>query len=251
MKILNKENREIVTTVVAVAAIAISLISLTMGELRYRRSMRPDFSIALEQEYNGPISILESDGNGYFEGFVKLTIYNHGEKPINISSIDASMKNKAIVTDNTPVLPAVHGDGEPVRLEDVSFSAIGETIFNDRATSTSPTEYLNEISLPIAVEAHNSEDLYIKIRSLIMESPHVVSELKKITDENKNITAGQLLTDAIKKGYGRLVTIRVGDKTVKATSGPDRTITEIRVKSVEGILGRCQASCRLNLQKLS
>ena len=107
MKILNKENREIVTTVVAVAALAISLTTLTMGEFRYRKSIRPDFSIALEQEYNGPISILESDGNGYFEGFVKLTIYNHGEQSINISSIDASMKNKAIVLHSDKWHPGV------------------------------------------------------------------------------------------------------------------------------------------------
>jgi hypothetical protein len=242
MNPFSKNNRETTTTIVAVAALFLSLGSLLIGELRYRRAQSPEFIIDVEQEHNGPISILESGGNAYFEGFVKVTIHNVGERPITISSIDASMKNEAVVTDNSPVLPAVHGDGEPVLPIDVSFVAIVEPFFDDRVASAHPIRYINEISLPITIEAHGAADVYVKVRSLIMESSHVVGELKKLIAEDSSITAGQFLGEAIKKGFGRLLKIKIGDKTVTASSGPDRTTTEIRIKSVDGILRKDRVS---------
>lgn len=242
MNPFSKENRDTTTVVVAMAALILSVVSLLVGELRYRKAQRPEFTVDIEQEHNGPIAVLESGGNAYFEGFVKVAIHNVGERPITISSIDASMKNEAVVTDNTPAFPAVHGDGEPVLPTDVSFVALVEPFFDDRVASAHPTRYINEINLPVTIEAHGATDVYFKVRSLIMESPHVVGELKELLEADPNITVGQFLGEAIKKGFGRPVEIKVGDKTVKAVSGPDRTTTEIRVKSVDGILRKDRLS---------
>ncbi|MBL7187802.1 MAG: hypothetical protein ISS70_15885 [Phycisphaerae bacterium] len=236
--LFDKNHREVTNTWIASLAFLLAVISLILGELHYWSARRATFTIDVESEYKGPIAITKTGNHYSFEGFVKIVITNPNERRITISTIAASMKNDAVVSDKGHVIETVYGvDQEPVEAEDLPFDAIDGMFFTTAVKTTVPWNYSNEIELPFNIEPYSSRSIYVKVRTLILESPKVVDDLKEILKENPKQTSGQFLGEAIKRGYGRLIHIRRDSgNLVTATSGPDRAMLEIRVKSIDGLL---------------
>ena len=94
----NKETREKTAIVLSIVAVLVSIFSVFWGEIRNWHRERGNFQIDVEQEFDGPIALVDKGNMHYLEGYARITIYNHGARVITIDRISAEMLNQDVLT---------------------------------------------------------------------------------------------------------------------------------------------------------
>lgn len=235
-KLFDKDRREVTNTWMAVAAVLLSAFTLAITQYQQLAGTREVFSISADGENNGPIEITEIQGKKCVEAYARIVITSQSQKRMSVSSIAVSMKNQGVITLSEPIIVPTRADGTKTENTEIPLVAMIEPVYSTSVKTSVPRRYETPIEVPFLLEPYEQKTVYVKVRSMLLESPKVIEALEELLKQNKNMTAGQFWLACIEKGYGRPVQIHIGGKTIEAVGGPDRATLEVRVKSSGGML---------------
>lgn len=228
LRIFGKNYREKLNTKIALAALVLSIVSIGLSQFQYWSGLQGNFRIEVEREFQGPVEIVTIAGHKCIEGFIKLIITNQSGRAISITRVSVCMLNRGRNSGLYPpsLKKIAFNDRE------VGLVAFHMPFYGKINRKTFPVHYFQEIETPFSIAPYEQKAIYIRISSVLLESPEIIEEVEKLLSEDKGITWGQFIVKSYNNKYGKPV--RHNSKDIYW--GPDWTTNEIIVLSSDGII---------------